>query len=100
MKEEEIQHCPLCQREIAQPANLHHLHPQSQGGKGTPTVLLHVICHNKIHSLFTEKELARHYNTIEKLRAHEEIQKFIKFVRKQPPSYYDKSKRSKKKGRH
>jgi len=97
--QEETPLCPLCQREIAQPANLHHLLPQSQGGKGTPTVLLHVICHNKIHSLFTEKELARHYNTIDKLLAHEEIQKFIKFVRKQPPSYYDKTKRSNKKGK-
>ena len=93
------QPCPLCDREIAPPSNLHHLLPVSQGGKGTETVLLHVICHNKIHSLFTEKELARHYNTIEKLCAHPEIQKFLKFVRKQPPSYYDRNKRSNRKGK-
>ena len=90
--------CPLCEREIAKPCNLHHLLPLSQGGANTPTVLLHVICHNKIHSLFTEKELARKFNTIEKLRTHEEIQKFIKFVRKQPPSYNDKNKRANQKG--
>jgi hypothetical protein len=86
--------CPLCQRDIAHPANLHHLLPISKGGKHTPTVLLHVICHNKIHSLFTEKELAKDYNSIEKLLANEEIQKFIKFVSKQPPTYYDKNKRA------
>lgn len=96
---EEVKICPLCEREIAQPANLHHLLPISQGGAHTTTVLLHVICHNKIHSLFTEKELAKHYNTIEKLRAHEDMKKFIKFVSKQPPSYNDKNKRAKRKGK-
>ena len=42
--------------------------PLSKGGRGTTTVLLHKICHDKIHSAFTEMELKRHYNTIEKLR--------------------------------
>ena len=96
---EEKQICPLCQREIAAPANLHHLLPISQGGAHTPTVLLHVICHNKIHSLFTEKELAKSYNTIEKLLADEEIQKFVKFVQKQPPSYNDRNKRANRKNK-
>jgi protein-arginine kinase len=38
-------------------------------------------CHSKIHSVFTEKELEREYNTLEKLQAHPEIAKFIKWVR-------------------
>ena len=97
---EEKKTCPLCEREIAQPANLHHLLPISQGGRGTQTVLLHKVCHNKIHSLFSEKELAKSYHTIEQLLAHEGIQKFIKFIRKQPPSYYDRNKTDKQKGRH
>lgn len=95
---EEEKTCPICSREIAQPANLHHLLPISRGGAGTPTVLLHQVCHSKIHSLFSEKELARNYNTIEKILANEDIQQFVRFIRKQPPTYYDKNKRSKNKG--
>lgn len=96
---EEKKTCPICNREIAPPANLHHLIPVSRGGGGTPTVLLHQVCHNKIHSLFTEKELARNFNTIEKLLANEDMQQFIRFIRKQRLSYYDRNKRSKSKGR-
>ena len=95
--EEEKPACPLCQRAIAEPCNLHHLLPLSQGGKGSETVLLHNICHSKIHSLFTERELAKHYNSIEKLLENEDIQEFVKWVSKQPPNYYDKNKRAKKK---
>ncbi len=95
---EENKTCPLCLREIAPPANLHHLLPVSQGGAHTPTILMHEICHNKLHSLFTEKELAKDYNTIEKLLEDENIQKFVKFVQKKPPTYYDRNKRAKEKG--
>jgi hypothetical protein len=41
-------------------------------------------CHSQLHSLFTEKELEQEYNTIEKLKAHPEVQKWIKWVRKRP----------------
>ncbi|HEX2608934.1 MAG TPA: HNH endonuclease [Flavisolibacter sp.] len=83
--------CPLCGRELAEPCNRHHLLPLSKGGKGTPTILLHKICHDKIHALFTEMELKRYYHTITRLREHEEMTKFIKWVRKKNPDYYDKS---------
>jgi hypothetical protein len=96
---EEIKICPLCLREIAMPANLHHLLPLSQGGAGTETVLLHLICHNKIHSLFTEKELAKSFNSIPKLLANEDIRKFINFVGKQPPGYFDRNQKAKRKNR-
>lgn len=39
-------------------------------------------CHSKIHSVFTEKELERDYNTLEKLQVHPEIAKFIVWIRK------------------
>ena len=96
---EEKKTCPICDRIIAPPANLHHLLPISKGGAGTPTVLLHQVCHNKIHSLFSEKELAKNFNTIENLLANKDMQEFIRFIRKQPPTYYDRNKRSKNKGR-
>lgn len=83
--------CPLCGRELAKPSNKHHLLPKSKGGKNTPTILLHKICHDKIHAVFKEIELKKSYNTIEKLQQHEEITKFINWVRNKEPEFYDKS---------
>src|SRR4051812_4861474 len=83
--------CPLCGRVLNAPYNKHHLLPLSKGGKNTPTVLLHKICHDKIHAVFSEMELKRHYNTIEKIQQDEEIAKFIKWVRNKEPQFYDKS---------
>ncbi len=83
--------CPLCTRPLAEPVNRHHLLPVSRGGKGSPTLLMHKICHSKIHAVLSEKELERSYDTIEKLQAQEEIAKFIKWVSKKPPEFYDGS---------
>ena len=58
--------------------------------------MMHKICHDKIHAVFTEIELKRFYNTIESLQANDEIGRFIKWVRKKEPEYYDKSVKQKK----
>lgn len=76
--------------------NRHHLLPLSQGGKGTTTVLLHRICHSKIHSVLTEKELRDYYHTIPRLQAQEELSRFIKWVRKKEPGYFDRNEKKKK----
>jgi hypothetical protein len=94
--EEEQEICPLCGRRLAPPYNRHHLLPLSKGGRGTTTICLHKICHDKIHSVFTEMELKRHYHTIERLQQNEEIASFIKWVRKKEPEYYDKSVRQRR----
>lgn len=83
--------CPLCNRPLAEPCNKHHLMPLSKGGRNTPTLLLHKICHDKIHAVFTETELKRYYHTIERLLEHQEIRKFVKWVQKKEPEFYDKS---------
>ncbi len=83
--------CPLCGRDLAKPFNRHHLIPLSKGGKNTSAILLHKICHDKIHAVFTEMELKKNYNTIERLQQHEEMVKFIKWVRNKEPQFYDKS---------
>lgn len=87
--------CPLCGRDLAEPCNKHHLVPLSKGGKNTRAILLHKICHDKIHAVFTEMELKRYYNTIERLQLHEEIAKFIKWVQNKEPEFYDKSVKTK-----
>ncbi|MEM6309186.1 MAG: HNH endonuclease [Pseudomonadota bacterium] len=84
--------CPLCRRPIPAgvPQSAHHLVPKLKGGKGGPTVLLHHICHREIHASLSEAELARHFNTIDDLRGHPRLAKFIKWVAKRPPDFSSK----------
>ena len=91
--------CPLCGRPLAPPCNRHHLMPLSRGGRNTPTVLLHKICHDKIHAVFTEVELKRYYHSMERIREHEAIAAFIKWLRNKEPGFYDRSIHMKTKGR-
>ncbi|MEM7010556.1 MAG: HNH endonuclease [Verrucomicrobiota bacterium] len=94
---EALKVCPLCGREI--PTHLesrHHLTPKLKGGKHGPIAILHTICHSKIHSLFSEAELARVYPTIEQLLENEEIAKFVKWVQKRPIGFRSSNRRAKK----
>jgi hypothetical protein len=93
--------CPLCKRELGSVTDQHHLKPRTFGGK--EKVQIHKICHNKIHSVFTERELDKYYHTIERLLENEHIVKFVKWVSKKDPDYYEKTKetseRKRKRGR-
>lgn len=83
--------CPLCGRIMIDGPSVdrHHLVPSSCGGKEAERC--HRICHRKIHATFTEHELEKIYNTWDALRAHEEIQKFVKWIAKKPPDFYKKN---------
>lgn len=88
-----MEFCPLCGRELipGPSINAHHLIPRSRRGKGI--VLMHRICHNKIHSVFSERELARYYHTCERLLENEDIRKFVAWVAKKHPEYFDRHQR-------
>jgi hypothetical protein len=90
---EDYPDCPLCGRPIPPDAkqSVHHLIPKLKGGKGGPTVLLHQICHNEIHASLTEAELAQAYHTLQTLRTHPRLAKFIAWVAKKPPAFHSKT---------
>ena len=81
--------CPLCGRPIPPdvPQSRHHLVPKLKGGKGGETVLLNRNCHKEIHATLTEGGLASSYATIDALRGHPRIYKFIRWVAKRPPEF-------------
>lgn len=85
--------CPLCRRPIpaGAPQSVHHLIPKLRGGKHGPTVLLHQICHNEIHASLSESDLAREYYTVDALRLHPRLSKFIAWVSKRPPAFNSKT---------
>lgn len=85
--------CPLCRRPIpaGAPQSVHHLIPKLRGGKHGPTVLLHQICHNEIHASLSESDLAREYYTVDALRLHPRLSKFIAWVSKRPPAFHSKT---------
>lgn len=88
--------CPLCGRPIPPGArqSLHHLVPVLKGGRGGATVLLHAICHDEIHAVLTEAELARHFDTVAKLRAHPKLKRFIAWVAGKPPEFHARTRAS------
>ncbi len=90
--------CVICERELGHEKIIskHHLIPKSVGGRHSPTILIHNICHQKIHSVFSEKQLRDEYHTVENLRNHEAIKKFIKWVAKKDKDFYQRNKRMKR----
>ena len=94
---EELSVCALCDRSIPRALrDAHHLIPKSKGG--VSTVMMHRACHKQIHALFTETELARQYSTVQALKAHPEMERFINWVKQKPNDMNPPIRRSKKKG--
>jgi 5-methylcytosine-specific restriction endonuclease McrA len=91
--------CPLCGRPLGTvQVDRHHLIPKTF--KGRDQYPIHKICHRKIHSAFTERELLQTYHTWEALRAHDDIAAFVAWVAKKPAGFYTKTyTANKKRGR-
>jgi len=64
----------------------HHLLPRTFGGR--ETVALHPICHRKIHTTLSERQLRDRYHTLELLWAHPDIAAFLRWIAKKPPDFY------------
>jgi hypothetical protein len=80
--------CPLCSRVMVDgpSVNDHHLIPKTFGGKETRR--MHRICHRAIHSIFSEREMAKYYHTFERMLEREEVQVFVRWVQKKEPEFY------------
>jgi hypothetical protein len=79
--------CPLCGRALGSiNIDRHHLVPKTY--RGREQFPIHKICHRKIHSVFTERELMRTYHTWESLRGHDDIRAFIDWVANKPAGFY------------
>ena len=91
-------HCELCGRSINH-LTRHHLIPRTRHAnkraqrtfdraelKGRVAWFCQP-CHDHIHSLVTEKDLERKYNTIASLAAHPEVAKFVAWIRNKPDGF-------------
>jgi hypothetical protein len=79
--------CSLCERPFErQQLTKHHCLPRQKGGTQEDVALLCSQCHGMVHSTFTNQTLARMYPSVAKLREAPELESFLRWVRKQPPS--------------
>jgi hypothetical protein len=78
--------CAFCGRVVpASMITLHHLLPKGEGGKPEHREPLCKPCHKQIHAVFSNKQLAVEYHSIDSLRAAPELATFLAWIRKQRP---------------
>jgi hypothetical protein len=87
MRTEEPLSCGLCERPFPRKQlTKHHCLPRQKGGDQDDVGLLCRQCHGMVHATFTNATLAVLYPTLAKLREAPELEGFLRWVRKQPPS--------------
>lgn len=73
--------CSICNRNTPKEfQEKHHLIPKSKGGKETIDVC--VDCGDQLHTMFSLNELKKNLNTLDKIKNHDKMVSYIKFVRK------------------
>lgn len=93
--------CPICGRVAGNRMEYHHLKPVTfrtrtkEVHEKDNKILIHPICHRKLHSAITELEMLHHYHSVARLLEHDEIRKFIKWVENRAPDFYVKTKETK-----
>ena len=96
MTADTIECCELCGRSGME-LTRHHLIPRARHNKARTRrqfsrdemtgeiAMLCRPCHSQVHRVFEHHELTRYYHTIERIKSHSEIEKFIKWATKRPP---------------
>ena len=92
--------CPSCARPPLKGPSIdkHHFLPKSEGGGPEHALWVHRICHKQVHALFTAKELARdpELQRPSALAAHPDFEGFIAWIRKQPPEFNARMRKSRR----
>jgi hypothetical protein len=80
--------CSICKRLLVDDSstNYHHLIPKKF--KGKITIPLHKICHDKIHSVFSERQLFNYYHTVERILENDDMKIFINWIKNKEPDFY------------
>jgi len=82
--------CVFCLRKV--PTRGHHVVPRCKGGREVaPTCHS---CEDFIHKTWTHNQLRDDFNTVEKIRADEQFQKFLRWLYKQKTETVFKSRRN------
>ena len=96
--------CALCRRDMEE-VTKHHLIPRTRHKNKknkkdftredvkSRLVELCRPCHKQVHTVLTNKELERHYNTVEALQAHPDMQRFCAWLAKRPEGAYVRSRK-------
>lgn len=83
--------CELCGRD--KPLNFHHLIPRtlhkskwykskfSKEELCSGIMICEDDCHFEIHKFLTPKEMGRKYNTLDKLKSHPKVKKYIEWIK-------------------
>jgi hypothetical protein len=75
--------CSICKRDgDEQHFEEHHLTPKAR--KGRETIQICNLCHDMVHKSMTTKELAKKYNTLEKIAAHPKMISWIQWISTKP----------------
>src|SRR5436305_12256776 len=79
--------CRLCNRPFPRRAlTEHRCRPKQKGGTQADIELLCSQCHGMVHATYSNQTLAASYPTLGRLRLAPELQPYLAWVRKQPPS--------------
>lgn len=89
--------CPICGREEGGQMQIHHLLPRTFRSRTSDVhlkdnkIIIHKMCHQKIHATFSEHELFVMYRDVDTIINHPEMQKFVKWIGKKPIDFYSKN---------
>ena len=93
---EDLGPCPLCGRTMIDGPSVdrHHIIPRSRGGRDW--IWIHRVCHKKIHSVLSLRDLMRDFQDLDDLKAEPEIAKFVRWVARKPPQWLGRHEKSKR----
>jgi 5-methylcytosine-specific restriction protein A len=78
--------CALCGRIVPRALiTRHHLLPKGEGGEAEHRLPFCKPCHQQVHAIFSNKQLAASYDSIERLQTAPELATFLAWIRKQRP---------------